>query len=71
MKNCRQNCIYNKINVTAKFHLIYNLSLIQLLRTGTKQINCINEGVPDIELSTGSSSTGVIQSDAHQDGLSK
>lgn len=32
---------------------------------GTKQINFMTEGVPDIELSTGSSSTGVIQSDTH------
>lgn len=42
-----------------------------LLRTVLAQINFITEGVPDIELSTGSSSTGVIQSDAHENGLSE
>lgn len=66
MKNCSQNCIYNKINVIVKICLIYEkFNSAAENFPGTKQINFINEGVPDIELSTGSSSTGVIQSDAH------
>lgn len=59
------------MKVRVQFCLIYENNKSAENCPGTKQINFKTEGAPDVELSTGSSGTGVIQSDAHEDGLSQ